>query len=265
MTKVCCAVCTMIFVASVIEGSLFAQDPPSLLVSPEKVTMLTGDTHTFRAVGKDGRMRHPVRWRVSPEDAVTLTLRGDEATLQANHPSSKVVLTAFAGDDSAEASIEVRSGSLTPGTVMWSVPEVPGCKNRKMSQAVPSANGPDLYVEEDCPQGTLIRALTADGREMWRTGLGASGAHLSAAPASKVEAQPGQHLNLGRNSVCDVIALGMTKEKVANLVDARNLRLEDKQRQRDSWFVEEEGARCEILFDGRTEAVVKRKKTLVTE
>jgi hypothetical protein len=78
-----CAVCTVILVASMIEGWLFAQDPPALLVSPANVTMLIGDTHTFRAVGKDGRMRHPVRWRVSPESAVTLTLHGDEATLQA--------------------------------------------------------------------------------------------------------------------------------------------------------------------------------------
>jgi hypothetical protein len=94
-------------------------------------------------------------------------------------------------------------------------------------------NSIDFYLKAFARQGTLIRALTADGREIWRTGIGGSGAHTPAAPVS--------------------------------VVNGRNLRLEEKQRSGDSWSLEEEGARCEILFDSKSGAVVKKKKTLVTE
>jgi hypothetical protein len=56
----------------------FAQEPPTLLVVPSKSTMLVGDTRTFRAVGRDARTSHNVRWSVSPEHAATLTTDGDE-------------------------------------------------------------------------------------------------------------------------------------------------------------------------------------------
>jgi hypothetical protein len=143
---------------------VLAQDAPALSVVPTKATMLVGETRTFRAVGKDGRLRHNVRWGVSPERAAKLAVAGDEATIQAEEPSSTVVVTASAEGDSSEASIEIRSGSSLPtGTLMWSVSPLPGCKVTKMTQAVPSANGPDIYVEESCPDGAYVRAMTADG------------------------------------------------------------------------------------------------------
>ena len=199
MPKRCCVIHTVLLVASMVGGLLFAQDPPALTISPAKATMLVGDTRTFRAVGRDGRMRHAVRWSVSSAQAVTLTTDGDEAILQAKEPSSAVVLTGYADGDSAEANVEIHRGPLPAGTAIWSVAAMPGCKTRKMTQAVPSANGPDLYVEEDCPQGTLIRALTADGRELWRTQLGASGARVPDAPSAKEEVQSHEPLNLRGN------------------------------------------------------------------
>jgi len=118
-----------------------AQNSSAFLVVPSKATMLVGETHTFRAVGGDGRMQHNVSWSVSPERAASLTTDGDEATLRADEPSSMVVLSAHAGDYSAQASIEIRSGTSLPmGTVKWSVTELPGCKTTKIMPAVPSAN-----------------------------------------------------------------------------------------------------------------------------
>ncbi len=242
-----------------------AQDPPALIISPSKATMLVGDTRTFRAVGKDGRMRHPVRWSVAPENAVTLTTQGDEATLEAREPSSTVVLSGYSAGDSAEARLEIRSGKLATGSQIWSVDSIPGCKTGKITQAVPSASGPDLYVQEDCPHGTVIRALTADGRELWRTGVGGQGAHVPSAAAAKEDRQPTQRLNQGSNSVCDAVSPGMAKEKVSKLADDRNLHLTEEQRQGDTWALEEEGFRCTILFDSSTGAVVKKRKTIVTD
>jgi len=256
---------TGLLAAGLIGNPCLAQDPPALTISPSKATMLVGDTRTFRAVGKDGRIRHPVRWSVVPENAVTLTTEGDEATLEAREPSSTVTLSGYSAGDAAEATIEIRSGPMPSGTQLWSVAALPGCKTGKITQAVPTATGPDLYVQDDCPRGTVIRALTADGRELWRTGLGSQGAHVPTAAAAKEDRQPTQHLNPAGDSVCDAVSPGMAKEKVSKLADEHNLHLAEEQRQSDSWALEEEGSRCTILFDNTTGAVVKKRKTIVTD
>ncbi len=244
---------------------VFAQDVPALSVVPTKATMLIGETRTFRAVGKDGRLRHNIRWGVSPEHAAKLTVVGDEATIQALEPSSTVVLTAYAEGDSSEASIEIRSGpSLPAGTITWSVNHLPGCKSTKMTQAVPSATGPDIYDEESCPDGTYVRALTADGRELWRRKLGGSLVPMASGLEGKEETQLAEHINLGARSLCDEISSGMTKDNVSRLVQDRNLRLGEKERQSNSWVFEEPNFRCTIWF-GEAGTVVKNKKIIITD
>jgi hypothetical protein len=243
---------------------VLAQEAPALSVVPTKATMLVGETRTFRAVGADGRLRHNVRWGVSPEHAAKLTVAGDEATIQAEEASSTVVLTAYADGDSSEAGIEIRSGrSLAAGTMMWSVSPLPGCKSTKMTQAVPSANGPDIYDEESCPDGAYVRALTADGRELWRRKLGGSLAPMSP-PREKEENQPAEHINLSARSVCDEISAGMSKDGVSRLAQDRSLQLGEKERQGNSWVFEEHNVRCTILF-GEAGTVVKNKKIITSD
>jgi hypothetical protein len=245
-------------------GLVFAQDAPALSVVPTKATMLVGETRTFRAVGKDGRLRHNVRWGVSPEHAAKLTVVGDEATIQAEETSSTVVLTAYADGDSSEASVEIRSGALTAGTIKWSVSSLPGCKSTKMSQAVPSANGPDIYDEESCPDGAYVRALTADGRELWRRKLGGSMAPAASSVRANEETQPAEHINLSARSVCDEISSGMTKDGVSRLAEDRDLQLAEKERQTNSWVFEEHNVRCTIWF-GEAGRVVKNKKIITSD
>jgi hypothetical protein len=255
-----------VFLVSALPTSSAMQEIPPLTVSPDKATILLGETRTFRAVGKDGRMRHNVHWSISPEYAAKLTTNGDEAVVQAEQEVSSVVLTAYAEGDSAEAAIDIRSGALPAGTTLWSVGHMPGCKEKQMSQAVPSANGPDLYVEEECPQSTFVRALTSDGREMWRKQISGAGADLTVHPVPKAEAEPPPHpIDLHSNSVCDGISPGMTKNEVAKLVNGRKLQLGQKELQGDNWSLEEHGSRCTISFDGKTGTVVKKRKIIVTD
>jgi len=250
---------------SMIAGPALAQEPPALLVVPSKATILVGDTHTFRAVGKDGRIRHNVQWSISPESAATLTTNGDEATVKAMEQSSTVVLTGRASGDLSEAIIEIPSGAaLSTGTPIWSVTHLPGCKSVQMTQAVPSANGPDLYVQELCPQGTFIRALTADGRELWRRRLGDPAGTLPPSVKATEQAQPGVPVNLSGHSLCDAVPPGMTKDSVSKLARNSNLRIAEKEQQSDSWVFEEQGFRCDILFD-KAGRVMKKKKTIVTD
>lgn len=258
------AVCAVLLAGGGLAARAFAQAPLSLTVSPGKLAMLVGDTHMFRAVGKDGSMRHNVRWSISPEHAAILTPYGDEAMVQARQISSSILLTAYAEGDSAEATIEIKAGSSLPlGSVIWSVAEMPGCKDKKIIPAVPSAAGPDIYVQEDCPTGMWVRAITADGRELWRRNLGGPGAVIPPEVSAKMESS--EHLNLHAKSVCDAVSSGMSKEEVSKLIASRNLSFEERQQQSVSWALEEEGYRCTISFDGKPATVVKKKKTIVTD
>ncbi len=262
-----------------------AQTPQSMTVSPDKATMLVGETRTFRAVGRDGRIRHNVRWGISPQNAAAITVNGDEVTVQAREASPSVLLTASAESDSSDASIEIRpAGDMPTGTRIWSVSPTPGCKATKMTQAVPSANGPDLYVEESCPDGSMIRALTSDGRELWRRPFGAaaapsnsvagpvaSGAMMGIIPngtSSKVPGKldvPGPEHVTHTASVCDAIQVGMTRDDALQALSDHKDSLGARQRQSNPWSIEEEGSLCAISFDATTGTVVKKKKTIVTE
>ncbi len=262
-----------------------AQTPQSMTVSPDQATMLAGETRIFHAVGKDGRVRHNVRWGISPQNAAAITVNGDEVMVQAREESPNVLLTASAESDSAEASIEIRrAGDMPVGTRIWSVSPTPGCKATKMTQAVPSANGPDLYVEEACPEGSMIRALTSDGRELWRRPFRSSGAPSnvagpiaqgpyvgmlpngvnSKAPGKVDEATP-EHVSPHAAPVCDAIRVGMTRDDVFKTIADHKDTLDARQRQSNNWSIEEKSSLCAISFDANTGTVVKKKKTIVIE
>jgi hypothetical protein len=256
----------VLITVSTLSASGFAQEVPTLSISPGKATMLQGETRTFRAVGKDGRMRHNVRWSVSPEHAAKLTTSGDEAVVQAEAESTSLTLTAYAEGDSAQATVDIGSSPTLPaGTLLWTVAPLPGCKSKKLSQAVPSATGPDLYDEEECPQGAFVRALTADGRELWRRQITGAGGVLESKPVTQAPADTGQHLSPHRASVCDAVSSGMTKGEVSKVVNGHHLNADKKQWQSDNWDFEEEGSRCTISFDANTATVVKKRKTVVTD
>jgi hypothetical protein len=267
-------------------STLLAQNLAPLSVSPSKATLLVGGTQSFRAVGTDGRIRHSVHWSISPEYAVTIALQGDEVTVTAKEAAPSVVLTAKADGDSAQATIEIRAGrTLDAGTILWSVTPLPGCKSVDMKQAVPSADGPDIYDQEQCPDGTYFRALTADGREIWRRKIGGpnekmpsgavpigGGSHIGFIPGggiSKAPTRPTEpasgHIHSHAASVCDAISEGMTRDDASKVVSNHHAALDARQRPSDTWTIEEEGFLCTISFDAKTGAVVKKKKTVVTD
>src|SRR5581483_1630771 len=235
----------LLFVCLIVPVCALAQNPAPLNISPNEATMLLGETRSFRAVGKDGRKRQNVRWSISPENAATIDTQNDEVIVTAKEASASVRLTAYAEGDSAEATIDIRDGKTLPaGTKIWSVAPIPGCKNKQIVQAVPSATGPDLYVLEDCPQGTVIRALDAEGHEIWRKVPGQQN-ETPQSPGARSEHE-GQRLNLHATSVCDQISPGMSKEDTIKAVNSMNASLNPRQKVGDSWVLEEEGFRCEI-------------------
>jgi len=57
-------------------------------------------------------------------------------------------------------------GKMPVGTTIWSSGAVPDCKSVQLVQAVPSANGPEMYDTSHCADGDYITALTADGMQL---------------------------------------------------------------------------------------------------
>jgi hypothetical protein len=208
---------------------------------------------------------HNIRWSVSPEYAATLTTDGNEAALLAEQISSAVVLSAYGSNGSSEARIEIHPGTSLPlGATKWSVKELPGCKTTNIIPAVPSAGGPDIYVKESCPDGPFVRAITDDGRELWRKKLGGSAAIPISSSQKEKAVEPLVHVDLDSHSLCDDVSTGMTKNAASKLIEDRGDRLRQKERESKSWTFEERGSRCNIFFD-EAGFVVKKKKTIIAE
>jgi hypothetical protein len=105
--------------------------------------------------------------------------------------------------------------------------------------------------------------MTADGREIWRRRTGDWAAPPPLNLKTQEQAPSGQHLNLSDHSLCHDISHGMTKEAVSKLAQDRDLRLGEKQRESNTWEIEEHGFRYKVLFDAG--AVVKKKKVIMIE
>jgi hypothetical protein len=242
--------------------ALFAQD---VLVSPAVATLKVGESRSFRVTDKNGHRLQGVQWTAS-EPAVLELLAGDEVEVTAKQ-SGKCTLTAHAGEGSGEAQVEVVDGAtMKPGTILWTAPAQPGCQSIQIVQAVPTADGPDLYQTSACPDGTYVTALTSDGMLLWRRKLGAEknapSAFQAKAPASSAASGPAP-LNTHAASICDAVAVGTKKDTVKDLLTARALSRAPESSD-NLWVMEEDSAQCRLWFDSDAR-VSKKRKILVAE
>ena len=251
--------CLTLFVVAISCTLLSAQSAPPVSVSPASATMLVGETRRFHAVDGSGHGLRNVDWTVFEPSIVEIT-SGDEVVVTALR-AGRATLRAHAGDGSADAHIEVVEGNSLPlGTVIWSSGDLPGCKTRKIMPAVPVANGPDVFEESQCADGTYIRAYSADGILMWRRKI--ESARAPATKGAQPTAVPANSFNTRAGSICDSISSGMKEDAVSALLKARNLAVPaDDQK---TWVIEEDGAQCKVWFDAASE-VVKKRKVLTAE
>ena len=133
--------------------------------------MMVGETRRFRAVDDSGNALRNVDWMAS-ESGVVEVSSDDEVVVTAKQVGS-VTLMAQTSTGSADAHIEVVGGGPLPqGTVIWSSGDISGCRTTKILPAVPVANGPDVFEQSECADGTYIRAYTSDGILLWRRKIG---------------------------------------------------------------------------------------------
>jgi hypothetical protein len=251
--------------------ALFAAPLPGqsshfLKITPEKVTLLIGESKTFRLVDQNGQMQTNVSWTVSDPDAFQ-SQEGNELFVTAKRAGDFSV-SAHNADGSADATIKVMEGtSLPQGTVKWSGASVEGCKTMKVIPAVPSASGVDVYEQSLCDDGEYIAAYTSEGIEVWRHKIGETGpppivqTGKNAAAASQPKPS---RLNTRSASICDAVEVGNDQQKIRDLLSQRDLSFTEGAPGERTWTVDESSTECKLWFDDKS-AVTKKRKTFVSE
>lgn len=243
-----------------------AQNSASVNITPAKATLVVGDSQSFRLVDHSGRMQRNVSWSVSDSDSLQIE-HGDEINVTAKR-SGQFLLRAHSDAGTEEATITVLDGpSLPMGTEKWSGVTVEGCKATKITPAVPSAAGPDMYEQSECPDGQYVTAYTSDGIQLWRTKIG--GGSSPNAPAAKSQTATANApirppLDLNANSICDLAVVGTGQDKIRDLLEQRKLPYREGGSSDRSWTVDESSTQCKMWFDEKA-VLSKKRKILVSD
>jgi hypothetical protein len=230
---------------------LLAQEFPEFLVTPSSAKAALHSSKDFRAVNNEGHAANAVKWTISSSDA-KLSPRGDLVTVTFNRAGT-YTLSGYGLEGSDTATIEVIDGAELPqGAVKWRLEDLPGCKHRANIPAVPSSeSAADVFVQEQCPFGTVIRAVSPEGFELWRT---VKDRRTPVAGEPPIAAKN----SLGGDSICDQINTGMTKEEVASLPAAKALT--DSERSQNVWRLDEGDSQCKVTF--KETKVIKKQKVI---
>lgn len=207
LAVVCC--CTLVLIdAACLAQAVVAE----LVVTPSRAALPLGDVQYLAANGPDGRPLDGATWKV--EGPARITSSGREAVVEPIGPGDVTVVAELNGK-SAQAHLKVVA-ALPQGATRWSVdPVLEGGRTTKITPAVPAANGPDIYVNEASASGSLIRAIAADGRELWRNGSGVHPPNWAGQQVSRIDVAP------GLLKTCQDIISGMSLAEVKSAFSGR--------------------------------------------
>jgi hypothetical protein len=238
---------------ALVASTLHAQKIPSLVITPSTANVPRRSSHVFRAVDRDGHRELEVRWSISSSSA-EIDGTGPEVDVYFKEPG-EYSLRAYSPSGSAEARIKVIDSPYLPaGSVKWTVSSFEGCKTQEIKAAIPAPGSDnDVFMLDNCAQGTVVRAFTAEGMENWRTWISGEGVDVN-----NLESYAPKSL-LG-SSVCDGVKIGMTRENAWKIVTDAKIALTEADRVKDSWLVEQATASCKIDFDH--DLVAKKKRTI---
>jgi hypothetical protein len=161
---------------------LVADVPPSsLAISPATMTLLAGYGQALAVTDDRGRTVTGGSWSSSNANVAAVLIDEGMPTVHALATGTATVTLSRDGL-SAQAVVTVLAADATPpdGTTLWSLTATPNPQGyapglREVVRAVPAAQAALFFVERG-PYGqshdstsipTVIRAVTADGRELW--------------------------------------------------------------------------------------------------
>jgi hypothetical protein len=247
---------------------VLAQSSSFVLITPDTVNMVIGESRTFRLVDQNGRMQGNVAWTISDRGAFQVD-EGEELFITAKHTGDFRIEARSAGG-SAEAAVKVMEGTTLPiGTAKWSAGTIDGCKGTHVVPAVPSASGVDVFQQSECRDGSYVSAYTADGIMVWRHKISASGEPVAANAPVTGESRTktvgaGGQLNLRSRSFCDAVVVGTDQRTVRGLLDQQKLSFREDAPGERAWIVEESSAQCKLWFDEKL-VLSKKRKMFVSE
>jgi hypothetical protein len=158
--------------AETYQGNGVPPPPFSLQITPAAVNIVIGGTQQFTAIDNLGIPRPDATWTISNTSIATISTNANGTGIVTGVSAGQAMLTATADGVSAQEQVTILSASSYPvGTAIWSAPPpLPGYSVMQLAQAVPSANGPDLYSISVSGNGTqsIIQALQADGEQLWQ-------------------------------------------------------------------------------------------------
>ena len=135
-----------------------AQDIPPVSVSPTVATMLVGETRPFRAVDDKGHALHGVQWTISEPRLAELS-SGDASR---DHREGSRQLHAHGSCQRRVCRCPHRSRSSERAARGHDKVESGGparMSHHKITPAVPSAQGPDVFEQSRCADGTMCKPL----------------------------------------------------------------------------------------------------------
>jgi hypothetical protein len=138
-------------------------------------------------------------WSIRPPIA-NLRVENGEVTVQALR-QGRAILTASSEQGSATAVISIISGEkFPPATVQWSLEPTAGYESLITVQSVLTENGVALYsIEWNKTSNAVVRALTEEGKQLWRSELNAA-----ASPAAlKTQLPPVAETTMNHERISD--------------------------------------------------------------
>jgi hypothetical protein len=242
-----------------VSGGVYGQGPNTYQITPDKTTMVLGETRTFRLVDQNGQAQRGVTWTLSDRDAFDST-EGDELYISPKR-TGEFRLTARTYYVTAEATVKVvEAGDMKAGDVRWSSGSKDGCRTVKVIPARPTPGGPDIYEQSQCLDGTYVAAYTSDGVQLWRRKISDSPSQ----EGTNDYETAGQHLDAHAGSICDAVQAGAEQDKVRAMVTERHLTWREQPGAEHVWVVDEASTQCRLTFDEK-HVLVKKKKVFVAE
>jgi hypothetical protein len=242
-----------------VSGTTIGASPNTYQITPDKSTMVIGESRSFRMVDENGQAQHKVRWTLKNMDASQET-DGDELHFDASHVG-EYRLTARTDFATAEASVKVvEAKDMTQGTTRWQSGKKEGCTTTKIIPARSNASGVYAYQQSQCEDGVYLAGYTADGVQLWRRKISDSPSQTG---SNDYEVE-GEHLEARPASICDTVQVGTGQEKIRAMLTEQHLSFREQPGEEHVWLVEQSNAQCRLQFDDKL-TLAKKKKVFVVE
>jgi hypothetical protein len=202
--------------------------PTAIFITPTVVNMVAGQSKTVNLVGNPGQPVFGATWTISDPTIASITTN-DPPQLTALSQGT-ATLTASLSGLTATMTVNVLSGtSLPAGTVLWSVGPTSGNTINNIIRGNPVNQGdPDLYVI-DGPN--TVRALTADGQQLWTVQVNPPPAVAAAGLANGLSTATSSVVPTSPSVSSATLSPLWSAQKAAGIpVDAWGQRLAERQR-----------------------------------